>query len=50
MISALIVDDEETGEQTLSKLIKRNHTDIELIPAAHDLSEAVSRIDEYKPQ
>ncbi|MFY0591809.1 LytR/AlgR family response regulator transcription factor [Roseivirga sp.] len=49
MIRALIIDDEESGEQLLSKLIKLKHPDIKLVPSAFDLDEAIQRIDIEKP-
>lgn len=49
MIKALIVDDEESGEQLLSKLITRKHPEITLLPSADSLREAVSSIDHNHP-
>ncbi|OEK07183.1 LytR/AlgR family response regulator transcription factor [Roseivirga misakiensis] len=49
MIKALIIDDEESGEQLLSKLIKLKHPEISLVPSAFDLDEAIHRIDVEKP-
>ena len=49
MIRAIIIDDEESGEQLLSKLIKRRHPEIRLLKPAFDLDEAIQAIDEQKP-
>lgn len=49
MIKALIVDDEESGEQLLSKLVKRKHPEITLLPSANSLQDAVSFIDQHQP-
>lgn len=49
MIRAIIIDDEESGEQLLSKLIKRKHPEIVLLKSAFDLDEAIEAIDIYKP-
>lgn len=49
MIKALIVDDEESGEQLLTKLLTRKHPEITLLPAADSLKSAVVSIDEHRP-
>lgn len=49
MIRALIVDDEESGEQLLSKLITRKHPEITLLTSADSLQDAVSSINQYQP-
>lgn len=49
MIKALIIDDEESGEQVLSKLVTRRHPEITLLPSASSLQEALDAIDAYKP-
>lgn len=49
MIRAIIIDDEESGEQLLSKLIRLKHPEINLLKSAFDLQEAIQAIDELKP-
>lgn len=49
MIRAIIIDDEESGVELLSKLIRRNHPEVELLQCAFDLREAIQVIDELKP-
>ncbi len=49
MIKALIVDDEESGEQLLSKLVTRKHPEITLLPSADSLDDAVLSINQYQP-
>ncbi|MCE7993646.1 MAG: response regulator transcription factor [Roseivirga sp.] len=49
MIKALIVDDEESGEQLLSKLLTRKHPEITLLPPADSLNEAVNSINQNQP-
>lgn len=49
MIKALIVDDEESGEKLLTKLVTRKHPDVTLLPSADSVESAVEAIDRYKP-
>lgn len=49
MIRAIIIDDEESGVQLLSKLIRKRHPEITLLEPAFDMEEAIQAIDRHKP-
>ena len=49
MIKALIVDDEESGERLLTKLVTRKHPEITLLPSADSMEDAVKAIDQHQP-
>ena len=49
-ISALIVDDEKSGRENLSGLLKTHCPNIAVIAEAKSVSEAISAIENYSPQ
>lgn len=49
MINALIIDDEQSGCDVLGDLLKMNHPEVNVLPPALRLNDAISGIEKHKP-